>query len=157
MVDLYFLDSSALVKRYTFETGSRWIRDLFVPGVAVRVLVARITWVEVLSALSRLHREQRLDRPTFDDSLRTLQQHFRAEYQMVEVDAAVIERAGNLVQKHPLRAYDAVQLASALRMYEAFSPVPSVRFHFVSADVRLHEAAAHEGLPVTSPQDQGEG
>lgn len=154
MVDLYFPDSSALVKRYTLEAGSGWTRNLFARDGSTRILVSRISWVEVLSALSRLRREQQLDRDTFDDSTGAVEQHFRSEYQLVEIDSVVVELAGGLVKKHPLRAYDAVQLASALRMYNAFSSVPDLRFHFVCADVRLHGIAADEGLSVANPSEQ---
>ena len=56
-MSLYFLDSSALVKRYVTETGSDWIRALTDPTVRNSLIIARITWVEVLSALAHRWRE----------------------------------------------------------------------------------------------------
>jgi predicted nucleic acid-binding protein len=52
-VSLYFLDSSALVKRYVAEAGSSWIQSLAEPTAGHALFIARITWIEVLSALAR--------------------------------------------------------------------------------------------------------
>ena len=57
MVKAYFLDSNALVKRYVPELGSEWIQALADSGTGNILIIARITWVEVLSALARRQRE----------------------------------------------------------------------------------------------------
>ena len=57
MVNAYFVDSSALVKRYVTETGTTWIQAAAAPSAHNRLVIARITWVEVLSALARRQRE----------------------------------------------------------------------------------------------------
>lgn len=49
----YFLDSSALVKRYARETGTAWMLSLFRTGARHRLYVSRITGVEVAAALTR--------------------------------------------------------------------------------------------------------
>jgi hypothetical protein len=54
IVTIYFLDSSALVKRYVPEVGTTWIQTL-APDANNQLYIARITWVEVLSALARRH------------------------------------------------------------------------------------------------------
>ena len=46
-----------LVKRYVTETGSDWIRALTDPAARNPLVIARVTWVEVLSALARRQRE----------------------------------------------------------------------------------------------------
>ncbi|HEY9706764.1 MAG TPA: type II toxin-antitoxin system VapC family toxin, partial [Oculatellaceae cyanobacterium] len=57
MVNAYFLDSSALVKRYVPETGSAWIQAIADAATGNLLIISRITWVEVLSALARRQRE----------------------------------------------------------------------------------------------------
>jgi len=37
---IYFLDSSALVKRYISETGSNWVYDLFAPSLGNQFFIA---------------------------------------------------------------------------------------------------------------------
>jgi len=113
-VSLYFLDSSALVKRYVTETGSNWIRALTDPTARNPLIIARITWVEVLSALARHEREGNITSDDVARAIRTFSYDLDTQYQVAEVDGALARAAGELVIQHPLRAYDAVQLASAL-------------------------------------------
>lgn len=64
-------------------------------------------------------------------------------FAVVTLDNAILTAAARLVGRHPLRGYDAVQLATALAVLEA---EPSTRF--VSFDTALNGAAAAEGLQV---------
>lgn len=50
---VYFFDSSALVKRFARETGTAWVINLFKPASGNRIYIARITYVEVVSAIVR--------------------------------------------------------------------------------------------------------
>ena len=52
----YFLDASALVKRYARETGTAWTLSLFRPPAGHIFYAARITRVETISALARKRR-----------------------------------------------------------------------------------------------------
>ena len=52
----YFLDSSALVKRYVTETGTPWVIGLLDPAARNRLYIARITGAEVTAALTRRER-----------------------------------------------------------------------------------------------------
>jgi uncharacterized protein len=52
-VTIYFLDSSAIVKRYVPEKGTTWIQDLSDRQTRNQLFVAGIAWVEVLSALAQ--------------------------------------------------------------------------------------------------------
>ena len=49
----YFVDSSALVKRYISESGTPWMRNLCDSAVGHTLYIARITGAEVIAALSR--------------------------------------------------------------------------------------------------------
>ena len=50
---VYFVDSSALVKRYVREAGTSWVRRLTRQGTSNYIYLARITVVEVTSAIAR--------------------------------------------------------------------------------------------------------
>jgi predicted nucleic acid-binding protein len=52
-VAAYFVDSSALVKRYVQEAGTRWVRNLTRRNTPNDNYLARITVVEVTSAVAR--------------------------------------------------------------------------------------------------------
>ncbi|WP_445241306.1 type II toxin-antitoxin system VapC family toxin [Microcoleus vaginatus] len=47
MVNAYFLDTSALVKRYVPEIGSEWILSITDPARDNDLAISQITWVEV--------------------------------------------------------------------------------------------------------------
>jgi len=59
------------------------------------------------------------------------------KYPVIEFDAKLAETAGQLVGQYPLRAYDAVQLASVLRIQPAFVTTQSTSLIFLTADNRL--------------------
>jgi hypothetical protein len=53
VVTAYFVDSSALVKRYVLETGTPWIRRLTRHNPSTVIYIAHITVVEVTCAVAR--------------------------------------------------------------------------------------------------------
>nr|VFJ63863.1 MAG: hypothetical protein BECKDK2373C_GA0170839_111210 [Candidatus Kentron sp. DK] len=151
MVDAYFLDTSALVKKYIVETGSPRIGALTKPNSGKQIFLARITWVETISAFSRLHRENRIDPNLLDRTLQVFKADWETGYRIVEIEKPDFEKAGVLVQKHPLRAYDSIQLACALKIHAAFVQTARNTLTFLSADNRLISAARVEGLDVENP------
>jgi uncharacterized protein len=152
-LSLYFLDSSALVKRYVTEIGSEWIKSVADPSARHTLIVARITWVETISAFARLKRENTLLETDLDLTIRTFQFDWHTQYQIVEVDAFLTQLAGKLLLNYPLRAYDSIQLAAALKLLPAIRH-SSTPYTFVTADDRLLSAAQAEGLQVCNPNRQ---
>ena len=73
------------------------------------------------------------------------------QYQIVEVDRALTEAAGQLIARHPLLAYDAIQLASALHIYPSFAQARRTSLTFLSADDRLLAIAQAERLASDNP------
>lgn len=153
MTTAYFLDTSALIKRYVYETGSDWVRAITDLQANNKLIVARVTWVEVLSALARLQREGNVEESDIITSIKAFRYAFDTQYQIVELDAVLAEEAGQLVQKYPLRAYDGVQLASALKIRTALAKFEAVSYTFVSADNRLLETARITELSIINPND----
>ena len=147
-MSLYFLDSSTLVKRYVTEVGTAWVQAVTSPQANHRLLITRITWVEVLSALARRQREGTLSPENATRLVQAFRYDLDTQYQVVELDRDVAEMAGELVRKHVLRAYDAVQLAASLRVQAALT---SPQVLFVSADNRLVGTAQAEGLLTDNP------
>ena len=135
---IVFADSSALVKRYADEPGADEVRAM--PFLVVSALAR----VEVPAALWRKVRMGQLSAP----DAAVLSSAFRFDCDdpsvmvVVAPTAGVLEHAARLVAVHPLRAYDAVQLASALAVRAADSEVAG----FACFDAGLRAAAAAEGL-----------
>lgn len=147
----YYLDSSALSKRYVEETGTPWLRGILASAAGNAVVTARITMVELHSALARRLREGSVDMQACFIAVQAFNQHCAAEYRFVELDPAVVELARDLLDRHPLRAYDAVQLASALRASRALEAAHLPPLQFLTADDRLIAAAVREGLATDNP------
>jgi predicted nucleic acid-binding protein len=142
-----FADSSALVKLYADEAGHDHIRGL------VSVAVAQLARVEVPAALWR---KQRMGELSADDA-RLLTTDFEADYfgtdseppRFVAVVAtgSLLDDAARLCAGHGLRAYDAVQLSSALAVRLADDSCTA----FAAFDRSLRTAAAAEGFGLVPP------
>ncbi len=153
MVNAYFLDTSALVKRYVREIGSDWILSITDPATDNDLTIRQITWVEVHSAFARPLRDGSLSAQRFDLIAQKVREDFENEYRVIDVDRTLIETAGALVMQNPLRAYDSVQLASALRVQSLLTSMPETQLIFVSADNRLLDIAQSEGLATDNPNN----
>ena len=153
MVDVYYLDTGALVKKYMTETGSHWIETLTDAESDNEIILARVTWAETLSAFTRLQRECRIDLNALTQSIEVFKADWDSQFQIVEVEKSDYEKAGELLEKHPLRAYDRIQLSCALKIFSAFSQTAPQTFTFVSADDRLIQAAQDEGMQIENPNN----
>jgi predicted nucleic acid-binding protein len=145
-VAIYFLDTSAVIKRYVLETGTGWVQALTLPTASHSHFLARIAWVETISAMTRRVRGGFLTPANATTALADFRQDFSQQYIPVEISAALIAHAGHLAETYALRGYDAVQLAAAS---EIRGRIPALIL--VSADTALNAAAAAEGLPVEDP------
>lgn len=147
----YYADSSALAKRHVREIGADWFRGLADPRTGNAITTARISLVEIYSTLNRKLRETALTREQYAEVVADFDAFCLTQYEFVELTSTIIERSRSLLERHPLRAYDAVQLASALVMRDALQanrlPAPI----FLSADDRLLKAAEAEGLAIDNP------
>ncbi len=109
----YFLDSSAAIKRYLNEIGTAWVQTITAIDSENVIYVAYIARVEVVSGATRQRREGMLTLEAVRAVRALVDQHTVHEYNVVELAKQVIERAEDLLETYPLRAYDAIQLASA--------------------------------------------
>lgn len=119
-------------------------------------MIAEVSLVEVVAALSRVVRERprRLSSTARDRHLTLFNRLVASEYVIVHTSRAILTHAAALCRLHPLRAYDAVQLASALarRDDDLASGQPSIPT-FACADAVLLSIAAAEGLTIANPNN----
>ena len=158
-----FLDACALAKRYLLEHwSSRRIKE-----ITSRFdkwggfLVSGFVELEVISALAKYAREH----PNFSaDYLRKhsdVVDHSRKElsqpdFTIINVDDDVVERASDLLRRHPeyaIHAGDAVHLVTALNVRARMAAEQVLVF--VTTDRGLEAAAKAEGLPTLNPMWQG--
>jgi predicted nucleic acid-binding protein len=135
-----YFDASALAKRYVREKGSPKVQRLLASDLPA---TSRLSAVEITSALMRRVREGTLSNEERDRLMAALDADMTAML-VVELTAAVVARAQLLLQRHPLRAGDAVQLASCLYLQKELED----RIDFVAFDDRLTAAARGEGLKI---------
>ncbi|MGC9332664.1 MAG: type II toxin-antitoxin system VapC family toxin [Anaerolineae bacterium] len=147
----YYLDASALVKRYVNEEGSDWLRATITPARSQLLFTSRMTIVEVISAFARRVRDGSLTLEEFASARDLFRGDCLDEYQIMPPTIAVIDSASVLLELHPLRAYDAIHLATALGAQQFLADQDYPALTFLSADDRLNEAATAEGLAVGNP------
>lgn len=136
-----FFDASALVKRYVREAATTRVRKLLSRG---DVVVSRLSEVEVISAFSRLARAGLWGGDERDRASAAFTRDL-VEWHVVELPVEVISRARILLGRHPIRAGDAIQLASAQYFQQMLARPLEL---FVAFDDRLIDAARGEGLKV---------
>ena len=149
----YYLDASAIVKRYLRERGSRWIATLWERMRETNLFSAELVDVEVVCALSRAQREGRIGMSRRNKSAALYVLEAQQILDHMPASAEVLQSAHRLALRYPLRAYDAVHLAlaSALADRLMWSGLPASIF--VSADEILLAAARAEGLTAENPNE----
>ena len=150
---LYFLDSSAIFKRYISEAGTSWILSLHKPSAQSVIYVAQITGVEVVSAISRRLRGNRLTQKAADKAVFRFKRDFANKFRIIRLNDQIIAEAMRLSETHFLRGYDSAQLAIALELEKRFALQKFTLITFVSADNNLNSAATAEGLAVDNPNN----
>lgn len=131
-----FLDTSAFIKRYVEEPGSKRVLELTTSadelGLSILILP------ESVSTLSRLLRENRLIEADYD-SLKMAILADVTDADLCDLTQTVMKYTISCLERSPLRALDAIHVGSAC----AYRPDL-----FVSADRRQILAAEREGLHV---------
>lgn len=136
---IVYLDTSALVKRYIFEQGSDQVHQEI--GQANIVGTSLIAYPEALSAFSRNFHENVFDRRYYN----RIRASFERDWQRIHVvdfTREIAHNAGRLIERYGLRGFDAVHLATALRL-KSWLSAPVV---FLCFDEKLFKAARAEGL-----------
>lgn len=135
-----------LVKRHVQETGSDWFRQIADPSSGNAIITSRLSIPEVFSALNRRVREAKLDAADYTVIASDFEALVADEYEVINLDDAVIWKARRLLENYYLRAGDAVQLASAIVATERLVAAQLSPAVFIAADNRLLNAARTEGL-----------
>jgi predicted nucleic acid-binding protein len=127
------------VKLYVSEAGSADVRrSLERCEVAA---TSRVAYPEARSALARRRREGAISAAGLRRAVADLDRDL-GSWVVVDVAESVAREAGRLAERHALRGFDAIHLASAMELRTLVGgPV-----HFLAFDARLTEAARGEGL-----------
>jgi predicted nucleic acid-binding protein len=149
----FYLDTSAAVKLYVSEAGSDWLRHLRITDQSHIVVSSHLLRVELRSAFARRLREESVTLEAYARMSDWFAEHRHMLYRFVPADEVIIRSACELIEHYPLRGYDAVHLATALIVNRWLIEAGEEGLTFLSADVRLNDVAAAEGLVVDNPKD----
>lgn len=148
---VWYCDSSALIKTYVRELGSRWFRE---QQSHHHILTSELAIAEIPSALSRRKREGTISTFEFHRGRAQFTRHLRSKlYTLLPADLNTIELAVLLIYRHPLAAYDGIHLATALIYSRSLGASDDELFRFICADNQLRRAAEAEGLKAENPND----
>jgi len=154
-VSVYYIDTSATVKYYLPEIGSSWIIDLFDTADngtwRNAVVFSKIAIVEGAAAIAKRHRMGQITAAQQQRLVGLFLKDCADRFLSWDVDDEVVELATDLTQRHPLRGYDAVHLATALVLNRALVEDELPFLIFVAADDVLCKAAEKEKLTVENP------
>jgi len=131
-----FFDTSAWAKRYIREPGSDKVEDAL--SGASETAVSLLCPPELVSALSRLRRQSLISTSDYNRIKSALFQEIE-DMSVCSISIPVVEKAVGLLESHPLRTLDAIQVACALEWRADL---------FVSSDRRQLAAAAKSGLRI---------
>ncbi len=150
---VYYLDASAFAKHYLIEPGSKWVSGLLKGSAEDRFLSTELIGVEVVCAIARAEREKRIGLALRNSLAARAIEETRVLLQLIAASRQVLGHASQLALRHALRAYDAVHLATALRILSETLwqglPAPI----FVTTDENLLAAARAEGLAAENPNE----
>lgn len=149
----FYLDASALVKRYLAETGSAWVESLCADEANNAIAIARFGLVETAAAFAAKRRGQFITVSEYETALDDLLRDAGERYRLIAVGSAVIDNAIQLTRRQKLRGYDAIHLACALTLNQPLMSHGLPLLTFVAADDNLLAAARSEGLTTENPND----
>ena len=146
-MSIYYLDTSALVKLYVRETGTEQMMALASPAQGHTLAILGLARVEFRAAVRRRERAGDLRQESAEGLIAMVDGHLQTLYLVQPVTDEVLEEAASLLDRHSLRAYDAIQLAGCIALQSKVSEQPS----FVCSDRDLLQAAEREGFDVVDP------
>jgi len=138
---ILYLDTSALVKQYVQERGSREVQDLI--RTAEHAGTSQITRTEMAAALARATRMGLVPVTEGESAWNGFLKDWEAITRL-KVSGQIIEQSSELAWKYPLRDYDALHLASAVLWQE----ILEAQIILATFDRELWSAGSQAGLIV---------
>jgi predicted nucleic acid-binding protein len=149
---VYYLDSSAWLKKYFQEDGTAWMVNFFARNEERELACASLGVIEVTATLARKHKSQSIDSRSYQDALEELESDWE-NFSQIQLTEEIVAEAKTSAKKFALRGADAVHFASALLLRE--DPLhEDDQIVFIVCDKELKAAAKLAGFTVVDPQEQ---
>lgn len=142
----FYFDSSGLVKSYVQETGTAWVQAIINAKPANESFITLVTAAEIVAAITRRRKMNLISVSDATTAIAAFKGQLKGQFKVLIVDSAM-----DLAEKHKLRGYDSIQLASALTLEAEMTANGVGPLTFISADVELNQAAILEGLLIEDP------
>jgi predicted nucleic acid-binding protein len=151
----FFLDGSALAKRYVAERGTPLVDHLLNHVAADRLIVLNVGFAEVVSILVRRKNAGLLSGATFSQAVIHLGREIihAPNLRKVEPTNPLVIAALNYIEKHSINSTDAIVLHAALGIAQVLRNSGD-DLVLVASDQRLLRAAQAEGLTTFDPETQ---
>ena len=149
----FFLDGSALAKRYVSERGSPLVDHLFDNVSAHRLVILNVGFAEVVSVLVRRKNLGRISAGSLAQALLHLSREVvhAPNLRKIEPISGLVTAALAHIQAHAINATDAIGLHAALGLAQ-FARTRGDDLVLVASDQRLLRAAQAEGLRILDPE-----
>lgn len=143
----YFFDTSALVKIYHREQGTKIVSEIY--DQEKYLIISELTRVEFLTTLYKKYRNKEISR----EALQITEEDFLSDLQskliVVKMISTIIDSAINLIQSVGLKSHiytlDAIQLVSFLEVAQSNTI-------FVCTDRKLNKIVTELGYQIIEPK-----
>ena len=149
---LYYLETSALVKLYVYETGTDRLLGLTASDAGHRFAILSLAQVEFRAALRGRQRRGEIPDYAAAELVETFRRHAEGKFLIQSFSDSLLDVALALIDSYPLKGYDAMQLAGYLVLRSISGAEEPT---FVCADRVLLSAARNEGCAVLDPTSPG--
>jgi uncharacterized protein len=147
-LSLYYLETSALVKLYVYESGTERLVRLAASDTGHRFAILSLAQVEFRAAIRGQQRRGAVSKSDADALIDSFRQHAEGRFIVQPFTDALLDVASVLIDGYPLRGFDAMQLAGYLMLRSTSGAEEPI---FVCADKALLLAARNEGCPILDP------
>lgn len=149
---VYYLDTSAVLKRYRTEKGTDVVTELYEARTGGdSLLTSHFTCLEVESVAARALKGRMLTQRAYDSLLGAFARDLTEHLYLLPVESALINEAIYAARRHAVRAPDAIHVASA----ELAKRDSRDDFVFVASDRELLTAAESAGVETLNPEGDG--
>ena len=148
----FYLDTSALLKKYKTEQGSEVIAELFdSKKVGEYFVTSMLTLIETYGVARRMLKNNDLTDQTFRLLLGNINRDLNETVPANKITEDVVYYATEYSREHGLKSSDSLHLGSATVLKQHGFPEP---FYFLTSDKDLKSAAKQVDFEVLDPQEQ---
>src|SRR5437868_14586677 len=115
------------------------------------IITSKLSVIEVLSAFNRRQREASISQIDYNDLAKDFLAISNNEYHLLELCDSIISESQRLLETYPLRAGDAIQLATAIYVRRMLQSSGLSAPLFLASDDKLLDAATNENFTTDNP------